>query len=187
MIDLGSGAPIVLIPGLQGRWEWMRPAVEALAKHNRVVSFSLCDERTSRFPCTPSKGFTNYIDQLAAVLDRAGLASAAIALVILPRTWGLLRQAANVLLEGAPAHLDVNEIGLALSEAPGVRGVHDLHVWTLTSGREAMSAHVVIESGTSTDKILEELHILLHARFGIDHTTIQVETEPAPLLQITRP
>ena len=115
------------------------------------------------------------------------LASAGIALVILPRTWGLLRQAANVLLEGAPAHLDVNEIGLALSEAPGVRGVHDLHVWTLTSGREAMSAHVVIESGTSTDKILEELHILLHARFGIDHTTIQVETEPAPLLQITRP
>ena len=69
----------MLIPGLQGRWEWMRPAVEALAKHNRVVSFSLCDERTSRFPCTPSKGFTNYIDQLAAVLDRAGLASAAIA------------------------------------------------------------------------------------------------------------
>jgi len=115
------------------------------------------------------------------------LASAAIALVTLPRTWGLLRQAANVLLEGAPAHLDVNEIGLALSEAPGVRGVHDLHVWTLTSGREAMSAHVVIESGTSTDKILEELHVLLHARFGIDHTTIQVETEPAPLLQITRP
>jgi cobalt-zinc-cadmium efflux system protein len=115
------------------------------------------------------------------------LAGAAIGLLILPRTWGLLRQAVNVLLEGAPAHLDVAEIGLALCEVPGVRHVHDLHVWTLTSGREAMSAHVVVEGGTTSDRILEDLHVLLHTRFGIDHTTIQVETEPAPLLQITRP
>ncbi len=115
------------------------------------------------------------------------LAGIAIGLLILPRTWGLLRQAVNVLLEGAPAHLDVGEIGLALCEVPGVRHVHDLHVWTLTSGREAMSAHVVVESGTASDKILEDLHVLLHARFGIDHTTIQVETEPSPLLQITGP
>ncbi|HET8579280.1 MAG TPA: cation diffusion facilitator family transporter, partial [Methylomirabilota bacterium] len=115
------------------------------------------------------------------------LAGAAIGLLILPRTWGLLRQAVNVLLEGAPAHLDVSVIGLALCEVPGVRHIHDLHVWTLTSGREAMSAHVVVESGTSTDRILEDLHVLLHTRFGIDHTTIQVETEPAPLLQIIRP
>jgi cobalt-zinc-cadmium efflux system protein len=112
------------------------------------------------------------------------LASAAVALLILPRTWTLLRQAVNVLLEGAPAHLDVGEIESSLRAAPGVRRVHDLHVWTLTSGREAMSVHVVVAPDTPADRILEDLHVVLHARFGIDHTTIQVETEPAPL-QIT--
>jgi len=115
------------------------------------------------------------------------IASAAIALVILPRTWTLLRQAVNVLLEAAPAHLDVTQIEAALLGAAGVRRVHDLHVWTLTSGREAMSAHVVVAPDAATDRILDELHVILHARFGIDHTTLQVEKEPAPLLQITSP
>ena len=113
------------------------------------------------------------------------IAGALIALFILPRTWALLRQAVNVLLEGAPPHLDVTEIEDALRAARSVRRVHDLHVWTLTSGREAMSAHVVVEVGASADRILEELHLVLHARFGIDHTTLQIETEPAPLIQIT--
>lgn len=113
------------------------------------------------------------------------IAGALIALFILPRTWALLRQAVNVLLEGAPAHLDVKEIEEALRGAPAVRRVHDLHVWTLTSGREAMSAHVVVETGAPSDRILEDLHLILHTRFGIDHTTIQIETEPAPLIQIT--
>ena len=115
------------------------------------------------------------------------LASGAIALFILPRTWTLLRQAVNVLLEGAPPHLDVPEIEAALCAAAGVRRVHDLHVWTLTSGREAMSAHVVVRPDTPADRILDELHVILHARFGIDHTTIQVESEPASLIQITPP
>ena len=115
------------------------------------------------------------------------IASAAIALFILPRTWTLLRHAVNVLLEAAPAHLDVAQIEAALVAEPGVRRVHDLHVWTLTSGREAMSAHVVVLPETAPDRILESLHVLLHTRFGIDHTTIQVETEPAPLIQITSP
>ena len=79
MIDLGKGSPIVLIPGLQGRWEWMRPAVEALAKHHRVVSFSLCDERTSPFPCDPARAFENYVAQVGTAMDRAGLREAAIA------------------------------------------------------------------------------------------------------------
>lgn len=113
------------------------------------------------------------------------IAGALIALFILPRTWALLRQAVNVLLEGAPPHLDVPEIEDALRAAPAVRRVHDLHVWTLTSGRDAMSAHVVVEADAPRDKILDDLHLILHARFGIDHTTIQIETEPAPLIQIT--
>ena len=79
MIDIGSGAPVVLIPGLQGRWEWMRPAVEAVAKRNRVLSFSLCDERSSPFPCVLERGFENYIDQTLSAMDRAGIEKATIA------------------------------------------------------------------------------------------------------------
>ena len=79
MIDHGTGTPIVLIPGLQGRWEWMRPTVDALAKHYRVITFSLCDERTSPFPCEPAKAFDNYIEQVELALDRAGIDRAIIA------------------------------------------------------------------------------------------------------------
>ena len=78
IVDKGHGTPIVLIPGLQGRWEWMRPAVDALAKHHRVISFSLCDERTSPFECDPNRGFDNYLEQVATALDRAGVERAVI-------------------------------------------------------------------------------------------------------------
>jgi pimeloyl-ACP methyl ester carboxylesterase len=78
IVDKGRGTPIVLIPGLQGRWEWMRGAVDALAKHHRVISFSLCDERTSPFPCDPQKAFQNYLDQVDLALDRARVEKAVI-------------------------------------------------------------------------------------------------------------
>jgi cobalt-zinc-cadmium efflux system protein len=113
------------------------------------------------------------------------IAAAVIGLLILPRTGSLLSQAVNVLLEGVPAHLDLGEIEQAMTAVPGVRRVHDLHVWTLTSGREAMSAHVVAGAPAEADRLLHDLHLVLHARFGIDHTTIQIETEAPPLVQIT--
>ena len=115
------------------------------------------------------------------------LASAAIALFIVPRTWGLLKQAVNVLLEGVPAHLDLSAIEAAITEVSGVRRVHDLHVWTLTSGREAMSAHVVVQDVRESERLLDTLHAVLHTHFGIDHTTIQLETEPPAVLQIKAP
>ena len=114
------------------------------------------------------------------------LVSAAIGLIIIPRTWRLLRQAVNVLLEGTPAHLELREIEDALLAVRGVRHVHDLHVWTLTSGRDAMSAHVVVEDVRESERLLDELHGVLHARFGIDHTTIQLDPAPA-VLQIKAP
>jgi cobalt-zinc-cadmium efflux system protein len=66
----------------------------------------------------------------------------------------------------------------------GVRHVHDLHVWTLTSGREAMSAHVVVNDIRQSERLLDALHAVLHARFGIDHTTIQLEKEPAAVWRV---
>jgi len=79
MFDKGSGIPIVVIPGLQGRWEWMRPAVDALARQHRVITFSLCDERTSPFPCDPNRAFENYLAQVDLALERAGVDRAVIA------------------------------------------------------------------------------------------------------------
>jgi cobalt-zinc-cadmium efflux system protein len=115
------------------------------------------------------------------------LVSAGIALFIVPRTWSLLRQAVNVLLEGVPAHLDLSAIEEAITQVPGVVRVHDLHVWTLTSGREAMSAHVVVLDVRESERLLAALHAVLHTRFGIDHTTIQLETEPSRVLRIKAP
>jgi cobalt-zinc-cadmium efflux system protein len=112
------------------------------------------------------------------------LLSALIGLAIVPRTWRLLTQAVNVLLEGTPAHIRLDEIEDAMRDVEGVRRVHDLHVWTLTSGRDAMSAHVVVEDLAAADRLLDRLHAVLHARFGIDHTTIQLETEPPAVLTI---
>lgn len=78
MIDLGKGEPVVMVPGVQGRWEWTRSAVERLAKDYRVIAYSLSDERSSGFTCDPALGFQNYVQQLEEVLDRAGLEAATI-------------------------------------------------------------------------------------------------------------
>lgn len=110
------------------------------------------------------------------------LVGAGIGLFIIPRTWGLLRQAVNILLEGTPPHVDLAEVERAMAGIPGVQQIHDLHVWTLTSGKEAMSGHVVVENLAAGDQILRDLHTVLHDRFGVEHTTIQLESRP--LVQI---
>jgi pimeloyl-ACP methyl ester carboxylesterase len=78
MIDLGTGTPLVLVPGIQGRWEWMRPTVEALARHFRVLSFSLAGERTSRHAFDPRLGFDNFVVQVDRVLEEAGVPNAVV-------------------------------------------------------------------------------------------------------------
>jgi pimeloyl-ACP methyl ester carboxylesterase len=70
--ERGTGRPIVLVPGIQGRWEWMAPTMEALADHGRAITFSLCDEPTSGFSCEPDRGFENYLTQLDDVLATTG-------------------------------------------------------------------------------------------------------------------
>lgn len=104
------------------------------------------------------------------------LISAAIGLLILPRTWALLRESVGVLLEGTPRDVDLAKIRQAIIALPGVGGVHDLHVWTLTSGMNALSAHVVVGDSGSFDVILRAVHQRL-ADFPIAHATIQVEPQ----------
>ena len=76
MIDRGTGTPVVIMPGIQGRWEWLAPAVDALAERCRVITFSLSDEPTSGFRHDPDRGIDNYLEQLDEAFDRAGLSEA---------------------------------------------------------------------------------------------------------------
>ena len=102
--------------------------------------------------------------------------SALIGLLILPRTWGLLRGAPDVLLEATPAHIDVDAVSAAMGEVRGVASAHDLHVWTITSGFVAMSGHVAA-SGRPSGDVLHDLQDLLRERFCIEHITLQVESD----------
>jgi 3-oxoadipate enol-lactonase len=77
-MQVGDGEPVVLVPGIQGRWEWLEPTVACLAERYRVIAYSLCDERTSGFRCDPAMGFENYVRQLGDALDRAGLERATV-------------------------------------------------------------------------------------------------------------
>jgi cobalt-zinc-cadmium efflux system protein len=99
-----------------------------------------------------------------------------ISLLIVWSSWNLIRESTNVLLEGTPAHINLRAVEEAILETVGVEDVHDLHVWTITSGREALSAHVIHIDTVSPPELLSELRSKLHERFGLDHLTIQMET-----------
>ncbi len=105
------------------------------------------------------------------------LFSALIAVLIIWSSWKLIREATNVLLEGTPAHINLAAVEDAILATDGVEDVHDLHVWTITSGREALSAHVIHAHAVSQPELLKELRSKLHDKFGVDHLTIQMETE----------
>jgi cobalt-zinc-cadmium efflux system protein len=108
--------------------------------------------------------------------------SIAIGVLILLGSWRLLREPFDVLMESAPEGIDVQEVGSAMCNVPGVREVHDLHVWTVTSGFPALAAHIRSEPSESADEVRERIEAVLHERFGLDHTTLQVV--PEPLLQL---
>jgi len=106
------------------------------------------------------------------------LISALIGLFIVPRSLALLRNVVDVLLESTPRHLDMQAIMAAMRDVPGVTSVHDLHVWTITSGFIAMSGHVSA-SGRRSALVLHDLRSMLRERFGIEHVTLQVEVDAA--------
>lgn len=113
--------------------------------------------------------------------------AAAIGLFIIPRTWRLLNEAVHILLEGVPSDLKISEIKNALSNIPNVQSVHDLHVWTITSGTNAMSAHVRVISPIQCSDVLREARTLMNDRFKIEHVTIQTETDDSCGEQVKLP
>ncbi len=108
----------------------------------------------------------NRVDAIASLLV-AGLAAAA--------SWSLLRDSGRIFLEGAPEAVPPDEVGEAIVAHPGVVETHDLHVWTVTSGFPALSAHVLVDPGADCHRIRLELERMLHERFDLDHTTLQVD------------
>ena len=107
------------------------------------------------------------------------IASVLIGALVLHSSWRLVAEAAGVLMEGVPGEIDVDEVRDAIATVPGVIAVHDLHVWTITSGFVALSAHASVTSSCGDD-VLWRIRELLGDRFGIRHSTIQIERELAP-------
>jgi cobalt-zinc-cadmium efflux system protein len=113
------------------------------------------------------------------------IVSLLIAALILASSWRLISEPLGVLMEAAPPGFDVGEAGAAICREDGVRSVHDLHVWTVTSGFGALAAHVVVSAECDRDLVRRRIELLLHQRFGIDHTTLQMEEDaPATLLRV---
>ena len=105
------------------------------------------------------------------------LISAGIGLFIFPRTWVLLKEAVGVLLEGTPSEVNVAALRAAISNVVGVAGVHDLHVWSLTSGVNALSVHTVLADKAKHDEVLAAVQERVTHDFKIAHATVQVESK----------
>lgn len=122
----------------------------------------------------------------AAVMARTGwwgldaLVSAAIALLVLPRAAAILRGAGHILLEGAPAEIDVPSLRARILCVPGVEAIHDLHFWTLSSGKHSASLHIRAAGGSARDEILVAVQRVLAEGAGVDHCTVQVEQGEDP-------
>jgi len=108
------------------------------------------------------------------------LAGAVIALLLLAGTWQLVWESVDILMEGTPRHIDLQQVAAALESHPGVCEIHDLHIWSISSGLFALSVHVVLADARNRDSLVWELETLLARRFGLEHATIQVEGPDYP-------
>lgn len=180
----GAGVLAVGLLGLAGN-AW---ATVVLARGERA---DINLEAVLRHSAADALGSLAVVVAAVAVLvagwERADpIASIAIAILILASSVRLVREPFDVLMESAPARLDVDELAAAMGRVQGVSEVHELHVWTVTSGFEALAAHVVTGPGVDRDRARRELEFLLRSSYGIEHTTLQMEegAEPGQLLQV---
>ncbi len=164
---------------------------------NLAASYTL--SRANRQSINVEGAFQHILTDLAAFIFTAiagavilitgfhradGIASLVIAAIMLRAAYGLLRDSGRVFLEAAPKDLDPETIGQALVHTSGVREVHDLHVWEVTSGFPSLSAHVLVSRDDNCHEVRRQLERTLHDRFDIEHTTLQVDHEGGELLSI---
>jgi cobalt-zinc-cadmium efflux system protein len=110
--------------------------------------------------------------------------SVIIGVLVLGSSWTILRDSLSILLEASPRGLDVDAVGRAMASVPGVVEIHDLHVWTITSGFPALAAHVLVGADDDCHAKRRELEAMLVERFDLDHTTLQVDHDRPEILQI---
>jgi cobalt-zinc-cadmium efflux system protein len=145
--------------GLNARAAWLHVLSDALGSAGTIASAGLI----------LALGWT-WADPIASII---------IGLLVIRSSWSLLKETVAVLMEDAPSHIDVEVVRRALLEVDGVRDVRDLHVWTITSGLESLSAHVFVDDAGSHHRVLCASREMLCERFGIEHVTIQVELREA--------
>ncbi len=119
---------------------------------------------------------TGVVIAMTGLRGADGLAAILIGVLILPRTWTLLRDSLDVLLEATPKNIDIADVRRHILDTPGVAAVHDLHAWTITSGMNVVSAHVVLNDDADPGKLIDHLSDCLAGDFDIDHSTFQLET-----------
>ena len=202
---LGNAIALMVATGFLLREAWARFAFPTAIAAKPMIGVALvgllCNLGSAAILWKASRTNINMRGALLHVLsDGAGSVGALLAGVIILRTrwyqadaivtvlicggivltaFWLLRDSVNILLEGAPAHLDIDEIRAALKGIPGVTDVHDLHLWSLTQGRDSMSGHLVLEAGRDHAEALKAGRAIMAERFGITHVTLQVEKEDA--------
>ena len=170
MLAVASGGLIVNAAGLlilrggadsnlNMRSAWLHVLTDALGSLQAIVAGALIWAYGWR-----------WVDPVASLL---------IGMLVIFSSWSLIRQSVAVLMEGAPGHIDVDEVRKALLTLPHAEGVHDLHVWTIGSGFVALSAHVTCPGDHAHDSLLRSARQLLTDRFGIRHTTIQIDRDAA--------
>ncbi|HVE14687.1 MAG TPA: cation diffusion facilitator family transporter [Elusimicrobiota bacterium] len=200
---LANGLGLWVAVGVILREAWLRIQAPAPVRVPQmlVIAFAglLCNAATGFMLSRSGKGDLNVRSALVHVLSdllgsvgaiAAGvamwltgstlpdpLASVFICAVICVASFQLVREAVHILLEGTPSHLDPDAVRAALSALPGVRDVHDLHLWSLSSGKDAMSGHLVMAAGSDSQALLKGAQALLKERFGITHATLQIEAD----------
>lgn len=161
---LVNGAGLLLLHAGRGenlnmRGAWLHVLTDALGSIQAIVAGALIWAYGWR-----------WVDPVASVL---------IGILVIYSSWSLIRQSVIVLMEGAPGHIDVDAVRTALLAVPNVTEVHDLHVWTITSGFVAMSAHLTCSDREHDEAILRDAGAMLASEFGIRHTTLQIDREGA--------
>jgi len=171
----GAGVLVIGLVGLVGNIA----ATVALAGGDRE---DINLEAVLRHSAADALGSLGVVVSGALVLiggwDRADpIAGIVIGILILVGSWRLIKEPVDVLMEAAPAGLEVQEVGTVMASVDGVREVHDLHVWTVTSGFPALAAHVRTDPAYDMDEVRHNLEHVLADRFGIEHTTLQMMVE----------
>ncbi|MFD3545355.1 cation diffusion facilitator family transporter [Streptomyces sp. NPDC058655] len=175
--------------------------VTALAGIAVNVAAAWCISRANRSSLAVEGAYQHILNDLFAFIGTAvaglvvlttgfrqvdAIATLVVVALMVKAGYGLVRESGRILLEAAPAHVDPDAVGDRLVGHPPVSEVHDLHIWTITSGQAALSAHVLVEPAGDCHAVRRDLERLLEKEYGITHTTLQVDHTQEPLLSVGR-